>query len=276
MRRFSGVLMNCTGSGAIRRGVSVCSVRSEARMLPPPLPRTSRISPFGGSRPTSRTNSSTNASSSSTLNVKMRMWPNVPDAVSTVRARKTPCSVGLDLGAAGGRPAASAPSWRATTCGAKSSVLARLLSSISRSMPSAARAAVSSSEPLANAGAALSAISQLWRSSWSSPSSDRVADRDPLLVGRQVQLQRPDRQRVDAAGAARAGLLPAYRAALISTARAIGMPFQCVTSARSKPAGGVKPCISRETTYRRVSPSRYSSTWNGRNAILALYGAGSR
>ena len=41
--------LNCTGSGVIRRGVSVCRVNSLAKMWPPPLPRTSRIRPSCGS-----------------------------------------------------------------------------------------------------------------------------------------------------------------------------------------------------------------------------------
>ena len=38
-------------------GPSVCSTRSAARMLPPPLPRTSRISPVSGIWDSSRMNS---------------------------------------------------------------------------------------------------------------------------------------------------------------------------------------------------------------------------
>src|SRR3954453_17524038 len=87
--RFSGVQLNCTGSGVIRRGVSVWRVNSPAKMCPPPLPRTSRISPSCGNSSTSRTNSATNVPGSWTLKVKMRRWPKVPDAVTTLRARNT-------------------------------------------------------------------------------------------------------------------------------------------------------------------------------------------
>jgi hypothetical protein len=87
--RFSGVQRNWTGSGVIVRGVSVCSVDSLATMCPPPLPRTSRIRPSCGSSSSSRTNSATNCAGLGTLKVKIRRWPKVPEAVSTLRARKT-------------------------------------------------------------------------------------------------------------------------------------------------------------------------------------------
>jgi hypothetical protein len=69
----SGVLMNASRSGSIVRGVKTWSRRSPAVIRPPPLPRTSTIRPSCGSSEAMRTNSETNASASSTLNVQMRM-----------------------------------------------------------------------------------------------------------------------------------------------------------------------------------------------------------
>ena len=69
--RFSDVLMNWTGSGTICLGVSSCRRYSPEWMMPPPLPRTSRIKPRFGNADTNRTNSAMSCSGA-TLNERIR------------------------------------------------------------------------------------------------------------------------------------------------------------------------------------------------------------
>lgn len=138
-----------------------------------PLPRTSRIRPASGSRPTSRTNSATKASGSSTLKVKIRTWPKVPELVTTLRARKTPGIVELTCapGSAGSVDSSTAVSPRScsTTPGAKIIFRALPTSSACRSSPidAAAVETVSTSA----SGGRLGATSHGSRSSRRRPSA---------------------------------------------------------------------------------------------------------
>lgn len=95
------------------------------------------MSPFCGSWPMRLTNSFTKAIGSFTLKVKIRMWPNVPDGVSTCWALNTlgiVVAISPWRSSGAGSSAWTACSW-ATTRGANNSTLARPTSSASRSSP---------------------------------------------------------------------------------------------------------------------------------------------
>lgn len=95
------------------------------------------MSPSCGNCPMRRTNSRTKAIGSFTLNVKIRMWPNRPDDVSTCWVLNTfgiVVATSLRRSPGAGSPARTACTW-ATTRGANNSTLARLASSASRSRP---------------------------------------------------------------------------------------------------------------------------------------------
>ncbi|WP_448619135.1 hypothetical protein [Geodermatophilus sp. URMC 65] len=123
----------------------------------------------------SRTNSSTKASGSSTLKVRMRRWPNVPDAVTTLRARNTSGMVVVSSApASAGSVSTSAwtsESCWSTACGANSSARARPTSSANRSSPIEADVVVGASASAM--GGTFGPTSQGWRSSWRTPRASR-------------------------------------------------------------------------------------------------------
>ncbi|WP_371821184.1 hypothetical protein [Blastococcus sp. PRF04-17] len=129
------------------------------------------MSPSCGSSWASRTNSSTKASGSGTLKVKIRRWPKVPACVTTLRARNTRGIVdGTSAPAAAGSvdtSTAMVPSDCSTARGAYSRARARPVSSACRSRPIAAAASlIPSSAAIAGA---LGATSQGSRSSRRTP-----------------------------------------------------------------------------------------------------------
>ena len=191
---------------------------------------------------------------SSMENVKIRRWPKVPLAVSTVRAFSSSGRVVGTIPAAAcsfvarGTAAFARLTRRCSfaTEGAKSVSLICLASSVRRSSPTrcdagafvpVGRLALASppvtSAALSNTrhGMRVSRVTAPTRYVTSTQSSSGGNDID---TGRSVMFSSPR--------ARRAGmLLPASRSALRSTAIAIGMPFQCVISA---------------PTTRFVSPTR--------------------